>query len=371
MSASISTIGKLANRVVFFNPIATEVGFGLAGDIDRFIFNVYGKTLKAIQPACRPRAAIFVLEPAAVADALGTPAIFKPMLEKIQADTTKTFYSVRADLSGGLGIEYACTPDDRRSLVSGGWSQQIALEYSRDNKKCVVWAMGVGVQVYLNGHLYLESIDVIEELPVGLPGNFENLSWDDGGIVFEFANRELIDRSADGVWHLPDKCLLSPKPEARIRSRLGNFLRFRLAAYHHHDEEPLVEHEGRADISLHLIDSRVLIVELKWMGCSLVATRLGETDAAIKQAISENATGWFTRFDDKTITSGVKQLVSYYKTNKYRKAYLTIFDCTESAKTTNSCELPVTPADLDGHNPASFRILRACVDPRSASKRAK
>mgnify|MGYP001576675857 CR=1 FL=1 len=371
MSASFSTISRLANRTVFFNPIAAEVGFNLAGEIDRFIFSVYGKALKAIQPADRPRGSIFVLEPAAITDALGTPAVFKPMLGKIQADTTKTFHSIRADLSGGLSIAYACTPEDRKSLVSGGWSLQIALQYSRDTKKCVVWAMGVGVHVYLNGHLYLESIDVIEELAMGLPGNFQNLSWDDGGIAFEFARHELNDASAGGIWHLPDKCLLSPKPEALIRSCLGDFLRFRLASYHHHDEEPHVEHEGRADISLHLIDNRVLIIEVKWMGCSLVAARQGETDDAIKQAIAKNATGWFTRFDEKTITSGIKQLVSYYKTGKYRKAYLTVFDCTESAKTTQSCYVPVPEAELDDHNQANFRILHACVDPRSASKRAK
>lgn len=371
MSVSFSTIARLANRPALFNPIAAEVGFNLASEIDRFIFSVYGKALKTIQPADRPRGSIFVLEPAAITDALGTPAVFKPILGEIQTDTTKTFHSIRADLSGGLSIAYSCTPEDRKSLVSGGWSQQIASQYSLDTKKCVVWAMGVCVHVYLNGHLYLESIDVIEELPVGHPGTFQNLSWDDGGIAFEFARHELNDASAGGIWHLPDKCLLRPKPEALIRSRLGNFLRFRLAGYHHHDEEPHVEHEGRADISLHLVDNRVLIVEVKWMGCSLVATHQGETDNAIKQAIAQNATGWFTRFDEKTITSGVKQLVSYYKTGKYHKAYLTVFDCTESAKSTESCYLPVQDTELDGHNPASFRILRACTDPRSASKRAK
>ncbi len=371
MSVSLFTIASLAHRDVLFNPIAAQLGFSRAGEIDRFVFHVYAKVIRAMQPADRLRGAIFVLEPAAAPDAMGTPAGLKPMLEKIQADATKTFHSVCVDLTGGLSVAYACTPNDRKSLVSGSWSQQVAQRYSRVAKKCVVWAMAVGVNVYLNGDLYLESADVIEELAIGFPGNFQSLSWDDGGIAFEFARHELNDTSAGGIWHLPNKYVLRPKPEALIRSRLGDFLRFRLAGYHDHTEESHVEHEGRADISLYLIDGRILIVEVKWIGCSLVATRLGETEADIKQAIANNTTGWFTKFDDKTITSGVKQVVSYYNTGKYRTAYLTVFDCTESAKTTDSCYMPVPVAELDGHNQANFRVLRACVDPRSASIRAR
>lgn len=369
MTDSLFDISRLANRDLLFGPFAVELGFRLPGEIDRFVFNLYAKVIKEVQPADRLRGAIFVLEPASIPDALGKVAELKPILERIQADATKTIYSMRLDLADSPCLAYACTPEDRKSLVNGGWPQMVAQQYSRRQGKCVVWAMGVGVHVYLAGDLYLESADVIEELASGTPGNFQHLSWDDGRIVFEFAKHRLNDTSADGVWHLPDSYVLRPKPEVLMRTRLGEFLRFRLAGYRHHDEEPYVEHEGRADISLHLIDDRILIIEVKWLGCSLVATRIGATEVAIKHAIATNQKGWFTEIDESAIPIGLRQLVIYYKTARYRRAYLTIFDCTKSAP--KSCSVPVQATVLDGHSPANFRVLRACVDPRSASKRAK
>jgi hypothetical protein len=369
MDLPLFTIASLANRDIIFNPVAAELGFGLAGEIDRFIFNVYAKSLRETVPAGRPRGTIFVLEPATESNALASVAAFKPMLREIQTKATKAFHTVRVDLEGGLSVAYACTPADRTHLVSGGWSQQMAQHFSRSQKKCVVWAIGVGVIVYISGDIYLESADVIEEFAVGFPGNFQDLSWDDGTIVFEFAKHKLNDASAGGVWQLPDNYLLRPRPEELIRRRLGEFLQFRLAGYRHHDEEAHVENEGRADISLHLIDGRILIVEVKWIGCSLVATRIGSKKDAIRQAIASNSKGWLTQFDDVTITSGLRQLVIYYATSKYQAAYLAVFDFTESAA--ESCCVPVPVEELGDHNPAHFRILRARVDPRSASKRAK
>lgn len=371
MSLPLFTIAGLANHELVFQPTAAQLGFTHPADIDRFIFSVYGKALRETPAADRPRGTIFVLEPAATPEALGNFISFRKLLNKIQTETTETFYAVGLDLAGELTAVYACTPQDRTQLAAGGWPQKVAQRYSRATAKCVVWATGVSVHVYLNGDLYLESVDVIEGLALGVPGNFQSLSWDDGGIVFEFARHRLNDTSPGGIWHLPERFLLRPKPEVLIRSRLGEFLRFRLAGYHHHDEEPLVEHEGRADISLHLIDDRVLIIEVKWLGCSLVATRIGEKEAAVKQAMANNTKGWLTRFDDRTIASGVKQLVIYYKTGRYRRAYLAIFDCANSATATDSCDIPVPEEALEGHNVANFRILRAKVDPRSASRRAR
>jgi hypothetical protein len=369
MGLPLFTIASLVNREMIFNPVAAELGFGLAGEIDRFMFNVYAKALREVPPAGRPRGTIFVLEPAAESDALAEVATFKPMLRELQTKTTKAFHAVRVDLEGGLSIAYACTPTDRKHLVSGGWSQQMAQHFSRSQKKCIVWAMGVGVIVYLNGDIYLESADVIEEFAVGFPGGFQDLSWDDGTIVFEFAKHKLNDTSAGGVWQLSDNYVLRPRPEELIRRRLGEFFQFRLAGYRHHDEEAHVEHEGRADISLHLIDGRILIVEVKWIGCSLVATRIGAKKEAIRQAVTNKSRGWLTQFDDATITSGLRQLVIYYETSKYQAAYLAVFDFTESAA--ESCYVPLPVEELGDHSSAHFRILRARVDPRPASKRAK
>jgi hypothetical protein len=356
---------------MLFGQSAAEIGFGSAGEIDRFVFSVYAKAIREIQPADRLRGAILIREPAGAPDALGEPSKLKTLLQQIQATATNTFHSLCLDLAGGLSAAYTCTPADRRSLVGGGWTQQVAQQFSRANKKCVLWATGVSAVVYLCGDVYLESPDVIEELPAGFPAGFQSLSWDDGRIIFHFANSDLNDTGPIGIWHLPANHLLRPKPEALIRSRLGKFLNFRLAGYTQHYEEAHVEHEGRADVSLHLIDGRVLIIEVKWIGCSLVDSRKNETEDAIKAAIAKNAKGWLTRFDETTIASGVRQLVGYYKTGKYGRAYLAVFDCASPPNTTSSRDLPVPAAELGGHSAENFRILCACVDPRFASKRAK
>lgn len=371
MSTPLFTIARLANPTLFFNPMATELGFSSVGEVDRFVYNVYAKAIKEVRWADRLRGAIFILEPPSVTGALGTPAALRPLLTQIQSATTTTFYCLRIDLTGALSTVYTCTPADRKSLVRGAWSKQVAQGLSRSNKKCVVRAEGVGVVVFINGDIYLESPDVVEEFAAGSSAGFESLSWDNGAIVFEFADCDLNDTGPDGIWRLPEKHLLHPKPEVLIRTRLGRFLRFRLAGYHHHDEEPHVEHEGRADVSLHLIDGRILIVEVKWIGCSLVGARIGATVDEIKAAIAKKTSGWLTRFDDTTIDSGVRQLVQYYRTGRYRRAYLVVFDCAESAKNGRSCYVPVPTTELDGHSETNFRILRACVDPRPASKRAK
>jgi hypothetical protein len=231
-----------------------------------------------------------------------------------------------------------------------------------------VFATGVSVVVYIGGDMYLETPDVIEELPAGVPGSFQSLSWKNGEIVFHFADTDLNDRGPLGIWQLADNRLLRPKPELLMSARLGRFLQYRLAGYSHHDEEAHVENEGRVDISLHVIDGRIFIVEVKWMGCSLVSVRLNESKAAIKKAFTAGTAGWLTEFDDATIAVGIRQLVRYYKTGKYRRAYLAVIDCTPNG---SNAILPIPAGDLDGYNEENFRVLRAFVDPRPASQRAK
>jgi len=224
---------------------------------------------------------------------------------------------------------------------------------------------------FLAGNVYFEMTDVIEEFAVGMPSSFESLSWDDGRIAFEFARHELNDKSAIGIWHLPNERVLRPKPETIIRSKFGKFLQFRMAGYRTHTEEAHVENDGYADVSLHFVDDRVVIVEVKWIGAALVSTRLNEPEADIKAALKGNKAGWFTRFGDSTFASGLAQVVTYFESGKYQKAYLAVFDCGATASTTDSCDMPVDPGQLNGQSVGRFRVVRACVDPRTASKKAK
>jgi hypothetical protein len=371
MSGLLNRIAAIANRDLNFTPIALALGFGQVGEIDRFIFQVYGKAIRDVPPADRAKGAIFVLEPSTNPNALAKPAAFKPLFAEIAIKAQSEIRSIRLDLHGGAIVFYQSTADDRKQLVSGSWPQHLAQHLSRQEKKCVVWASGVGAAVYLDGDTYLQTADVVEEIPQSLPIDFQNLSWDDGEISIEFAKHKLNDTSDIGIWRLPSNYILRPKPETIMRNKFGEFLRYRLAGYQDHTEEAHVEHDGRADVSLLLVDGRYFIVEIKWIGRSLVAKRMAASEEDIKKADKGGAGGWFTTFDEKSISSGVKQLAIYYATGKYHKGYLAVFDCNKTSMTPVSSKITVDPNDCAGHDPARFCAIRAHVNPYSASRRAK
>src|SRR6185369_12375267 len=104
------------------------------------------------------------------------PKDLKPMLAKIQNETSKALYSLRADLAGGLKLLYEFTPKDRNLLVNGGWTTQIAQQLSRENSKCIILAAGVSITVFINGDIYMESLDVVEGFAMGPPSQFQSLS---------------------------------------------------------------------------------------------------------------------------------------------------------------------------------------------------
>lgn len=371
MSASLKDLAKLTNFGLAFNQLATDLGFSAVGDINRFIFKSYGKTLREIPVADRPRGAIFLLDPPAVADALASVADLKQVLPRIQTDIAQSVYCLRLDLAGGMTVASSLTTDERKSMAGGTWPRSHAQLLSRHSGRCVVWANAVEVMVYIAGDIYIESPDVIEELPAGLPTGFQSLSWDDGAIVFEFARHELNDTSPAGIWHLPDNQLLRPKPEKLMSAALGKFLRNRMAGYKHHDDEPYVENEGRADVSVHMFDARVFIIEVKWVGQSLSSKKEHEAEADIKLAIKRKTKGWLTQYDQNAIISGTKQLVQYFSTGKYSRAYLAVFDCEPLTASRKSEFLPVDQAHVTPHAAANFRIMQACIDPRKASKKSK
>lgn len=372
MNMPLICLATLANHAAVFEKLAVQLGFSGVGDINRFIFQSYGKALREIPPADRPRGAIFLLEPPAPGNPkLANVSDLKPILTQIQTSVAKTFYCLPIDVSGLAVSGCSTSTDDRKSMTGGSWPQGYAQRLSRHANRCVVWANGVGVVVFLGGDIYIESPDVVEELPAGLPATFQSLSWDDGAIVFEFARHKLNDTSPVGIWHLPDSLLLRPKPEKLMSVALGDFLRNRLAGYRHHDDEPYVENEGRADVSLHMFDGRIFIIEVKWIGSSLSGTKERESVKAIQAAIKNKTDGWLTKYDQQTIVSGAKQLARYFSTAKYSHAYLAIFDCEETSPTCRSGFLTVDPVHVAPHSPAYFRIMRACVDPRKASKIAK
>lgn len=371
MTTSLLDLSTLANFSVVFADSAKACGFSSPGDINRFLFKSYGKALRAIPPANRPKGAIFFLSPPATVGALAANADLQKVLMRIRTDVARTFYCVPLDLSGGATAAHETTSNEQKLMAADAWTPGFALMISRCTRRCVVWANGVGAHVYLDGHCYIETPDVVEELAIGIPSNFQSLSWDNGEIVFEFAQHKLNDTSPAGIWQIPDGLLLKPKPERLMSVALGEFLHFRMAGYKHHDDEPYVENQGRADVSLHSYNGSVYIIEVKWVGRSLKATKQLETKQAIEAELKKKKTDWLTEYGQEAFEAGAKQLAQYFSTGKYQRAYLAVFDCNPPANNRKSEILPVDQAHIGPHSPADFRTLRACVDPRKASTSSK
>jgi hypothetical protein len=367
MVTPLIDLSKLVNYQLVFADAAKACGFSSPGDINRFLFKSYGKALRDIPPANRPKGAIFFLSPPAAFGALAQIAELKPVLMDIRTNVACKFYAVPLDLSGGATVVHEPTSEEQREMAADFWTPGYAMKLSRDHRCCVVWAHGVGANVYLDGYCYIETPDVIEELKTGFPGNFQALSWDDGQIVFEFAQHKLNDTSPAGIWRIPEKSLLRPKPEKLMSTALGEFLHFRMAGYKHHDDEPYVENQGRADISLHSYNGFVYIIEVKWVGCSLKATKEMESKQAIEVELKKNTTTWLTEYGHEVFESGAKQLAQYFSTGKYQRAYLAVFDCMARPNARVNESLPIDKTHVAPHSPSDFRALRACVDPRKAS----
>ena len=371
MSVSLFDLAKLNSHAEFFAPAAKKLGFSSAGDIERFLFKSYGRAIREIPPANRPRGALFFLAPPGIASALASPGNLKPVLLQIQTDIARRLYEVPSDLSGDIREVAEVPVAVKQQMASGAWTFGQAQRLSRQSENCVVWANGVGATVFLAGDCYSESPDVVEELPIGPPASFQALSWADGEIVYEFAENELNDTTGSGIWRLPEQFLLRSKPEKLMSVGLGRFLRLRMAGYRHHEDEAHVENEGRADISLVLYDGQVDIIEVKWVGTALVSTKQLQDDMSIKAALKKNLSGWVTQYNDTTFGAGARQLAKYFKTGKYHRAYLAVFDCCKpTAGRKHECRA-IDPADVTPYDCASFRAHRACVDPRKASKSSK
>ncbi len=371
MRASLFDLSRLHSHAQFFAEAAAKIGFPSVGEIERFLFKGYGKAIHKIPPADRPRGALFFLKPPGVVSQLAPAGEPRPVLLQIQSDVAQCLYAVPADLAGGIQKVEELNIAAKQRMAAGAWSISEAQRLSRESGECVVWGNGVSATVFLAGYSLSDSPDVVEELPSGLPTSFQSLSWSDGEIFYEFAGSELNDTTETGIWRLPDQFLLRPKPEKIMSIGLGRFLRQRMAGYRHHEDEPYVENEGRADISLVRYNGEIYIIEVKWVGSSLIARKQAESDDKIKAALKSDSKGWVTNYDDSTFGAGTRQLAKYFGTQKYQRAYLTVFDCSKPRAGHGHEQIPVDPANVVPFDSARFRVYRACVDPRKASKSSK
>lgn len=371
MSSPLIGIGQIATHETAAIQAAQVLGFSSPGEIERFLFKAYGKAMRKVPSANRPKGAIFFLEPPAVDGVLAQETDLIAAIQLVQMDIGSKVHSFRLDLAAGATPPHDLTSQERAQMSGGMWTQKIAGMLSEQNKKCVVWADGVSVFVYLDGSIFRDSSDVVDELPAATSRAAALLPWDDGALAYEFATHELNDTSRAGIWFLPDKYLLVPKPELLMSRGLGKFLRTRMAGYWSHADEPYIDNSGRADIVLKHLNGQIYLVEVKWTGRSLSSTQQHQAETAILKALSANTTGWFTTYDDSAFDSGIKQLKIYFSGGGYDKTFLVIFDCCQPASGRGHEHRAVVPAHVAPHPVASFCAIRACADPRKASKVSK
>jgi hypothetical protein len=370
MSSSLIELAQVLTHEQAFGAFARMLGFATAGDIERFLFKAYGKAIRNVPSANRPKGAIFFLEPPAVDGALAQEKDLIPAIMRIQTDITSKIYSLRLDLAAGGTAPYDLGVNERKMMSGSSWSQRVAQMVSRQKKKCVVWADGVSAFVYLDGDIYQESADVVAELPFNVSRAASLLPWDDGALAFEFAAHELDDTSRAGIWCVPDKHLLCPKPELLMSRGLGKFLLTRMAGYWSHADEPCIDNSGRVDITLQHADGQTYLLEVKWTGRSLSSAYESKTKSAIATALKKKKV-WFTSYDDSAFDTGITQVKIYFASNRYDKAFLIVFDCCPPAKNRVNEYRNIDPALVAPHPVTSFRAIRSCVDPRKASKISK
>lgn len=370
MKSLLELAGGFTQEQVF-KEAASKLGFSSSGDVERFIFKAYGKALRDVAPASRPKGAMIFLEPAVIAGALAPKAQLKAFIEQVQVDVKRQVHSLRLDFAGSPIVPTAVTSGDQKEMTGGAWPQSFAQRLSKANK-CVLWVDGVSAAVFINGDACFESIDVVEELAGGPGNNVPRLSWDDGAIAWEFAQHELNETGPQGIWRVANKCILRPKPELMMSGSFGKFLQMRMSGYWRHYPEPYIDNSGRVDLIVENVKGDVAIVEVKWTGRSLSSTREHETEDDILAALTKKTSGWFTTFNDPdAFPTGARQLAIYYGSHSFQNGYLVVFDCCEPKSGRANEYRAVDPADVHPHPVAHFRLLRACVDPRKASKISK
>jgi len=364
----LSGIARFVANQEELSQIVKRLGFSGAGEIDRFLLESYAKAVAATPVPDRLKGHIFILEPAVVGDQIADPRQLLDVLREVKANEQKSVLSLNLDLASPHKERVKLTKADLANKVGGAWLARHAQELSYSIDRCVAFGNGVSISVFVSGKLYTEYADVIEGFDKGPEDDFQHLSWQNGEILYLFAEHDLNDRSAVGIWRLPDKFVLKPNPETLIETRLYNFLHAKMLGVLRIDREAHVENEGRLDLSIQFVNGFTFILEIKWMGSCLKKAFENKTDPEVGDAL-KNGNNWFTSFDESVIPTGLSQVVIYYATGRFRKAYLAVFDCQRPGESKTDKSIPIV--STKGHAPENFAIMRAAVDPRYASVKSK
>jgi hypothetical protein len=173
---------------------------------------------------------------------------------------------------------------------------------------------------------------------------------------------DLGQRTRLGIWLIPDKFVLKPKPEELMELRLDLFLRCRLKGYLRMDRQVRWEDKGRVDLLVIMSDGYEYVVEIKWLGRALKSTR-SEFDAKeFSQAIGDNWTHEFvTIMGEGGLDDAFQQLAAYLQNDSVSKGYLVVYDCRKPKMITALDERSFLPSPpLPSYR---FRFLHVAVSP--------
>lgn len=357
-------------RLANIDDLSRNAGFSRWGDVDRFV-NAWGPSVVALTASKRPRGLLFILEP--VKKSTQTSSLLHNEISQlinilIRGQAEKKIITV--DIEFALLKEIPIDFDLQRQLSGGEWTPEQAskLSYSLKNK-CICFASGRSFMVFINGVIVVSYADVVNRVFQSASETYNRQGWADGELLVRCGEIALSERSRRGIWHFPDYHVLTYKPEEMIKLGLESFLKEHLTGFNKITQEYHLESEGRVDLYIVLSDQTKYIVEIKWIGRSILKKYIDKNE---KSLCDELKAKWKCNYvhvlEEDNAKRGVSQLAHYLSKPDVHKGYLAIYDCRPPGQASGGDSAASYPKP-EGLWPTQYSIKHVPVDPRTASQR--
>ena len=236
------------------------------------IFSAHGAAVAGLPVTQRPRGLVFILEPLPKDTTPSSPTndeAVRLVSRLIQGQQDNQIFTI--DLNIVIKNQIPVNEDIQRQLLGGQWTSEQASKLSYNVKqKCICIASGRSFKVFVDGTTVVSYTDAINRAHESAAETYNRQGWSDGELLVQFGERALLDRSRRGIWHFPEHHVLTHKPEEMIKLALESFLREHLTGFESVAQEYHLENEGRVDLFIILADRTKYIVEIKWIGRSIL-----------------------------------------------------------------------------------------------------
>lgn len=272
----------------------------------------------------------------------------------LDAGRTQTILASGATVSETGGLKW--TP---------GQASRASEKTFRDT--CVLLVTGFGVRVFVNGAEALAYADVRDRTTASALHEHRREGWNDGALL-EKCKQSLSARSELGIWRLPNRHLLEPRPELRIEERLEWFLKIHLSGFERIQRQVAWEDLGRVDIFVVMQNGLAYVVELKWLGRALKKKHAGVADVTLDETAKAHwAHNYFTVFNSGDVEGALRQLATYLGSDG-DKGYLALYDCRPSERV-DAEGVAEEMAAQTALSEWQFRVWHVLVDPTVPSSR--